>query len=484
MGMATKTAGSTRVLVALSSYGTSHDPYLSQVIREYQSMSFDADIVVLSNLPKKVAPGVEVIVVDLRGKDPWSLLFAHRQILAQRLNDYDLFIHCEDDVLIRESNIRAFLEASGVLQEDELPGFFRYEEGPQGKRSYPDVRACYHWQPESVHLRSPYTTAFFTNEHSGCYVLTRGQLRKAIESGGFLVKAHKGRYDAGCSAATDPFTQCGLRKVICISHLDDFLIHHLSNRYVGISVGVDDGELRRQIKALLQVQQNGSRTTSLLETETKLSERRYSKNYYEPVRPEVMAAIAEGVRSVLSVGCEWGATEVRLAEKGLRVSAVPLDPVIAGAAGAKGVEIINCSLAQAPRYLANREFDGLILSNVLHLVPNPAETLSSFAALLGGGGMAIVVAPHTARMAAAWKMIRHGENLRDLASYQRTGVQRVSRQVILSWFRAAGMRVEKVTQVLGPLAQKLSRVTLGMFDQWIADEFVAVARKHTGTLAR
>ena len=35
------------------------------------------------------------------------------------------------------------------------------------------------------------------------------------------------------TAATDPYTSCGLRKMICISHLEQFLIHHMSNRYSG-----------------------------------------------------------------------------------------------------------------------------------------------------------------------------------------------------------------------------------------------------------
>jgi 2-polyprenyl-3-methyl-5-hydroxy-6-metoxy-1,4-benzoquinol methylase len=468
-----------RILVAIASYGTRNDRYLLQLVREYHSMSFDVDIVVLSNIAKQVAPGVEVIVVDLHGKDPWSLPFPHKQIFAKRLNDYDLFIYSEDDVLIREKNIRAFLEASAVLPEDELPGFLRYEAGPDGKLNYPEVHLHFHWDPASVRLRDPYTVAFFTNEHAACYVLTREQLRRAITSGGYLVKPHRWRYDLLCSAATDPYTQCGFKKLICISHLQDFLVHHLPNTYVGTTLGIDDSELRRQIKALLQIGQNGSHPPSLFETETKVSRFYYSKDYYEPVRPEVVSAIPREVQSVLSVGCGWGAMEGHLAEKGLRVSAVPLDPVIPGGAEAKGVEMINGDLAQARRELANRTFDCLLLSNVLHLVPNPVEVLSNFATLLPGGGMAVAVAPNTARLAASWKVIRHKGIFEDLACYERTGVHRVSRDVLCSWFRAAGMRVEKVTEVFGRFAQKVGKFALGMLDQWMADEFVAIARKHS-----
>ena len=137
--MTMKTTSNPRLLVVIASHGTRNDRYLIQVVKEYQSMSFDTDILVLSNIPKNLAPGVEVIVVDMRGKDPWSLPFSHERIFADRLNDYDLFLYSEDDILIREENLRAFQEVSAVLPEEELPGFFRYEGTPEVKLNYPDV---------------------------------------------------------------------------------------------------------------------------------------------------------------------------------------------------------------------------------------------------------------------------------------------------------------------------------------------------------
>src|SRR5438552_1472334 len=64
-----------KVLVALASYGTSNDEYLRRLIREYQSLPFEVDIVVVSNIEKRCAPGVECIV-GLPNKNPWSLPFS------------------------------------------------------------------------------------------------------------------------------------------------------------------------------------------------------------------------------------------------------------------------------------------------------------------------------------------------------------------------------------------------------------------------
>ena len=477
--MTTKATSGTRVLAAIASYGTRNDHYLSRLVREYHSMAFDVDIVVLSNTSKRVAPRVEVFVVDLRGKDPWSLPFPHKRIFANRLNEYDLFIYSEDDTLICERNIRAFQQVTEALREDEIAGFLRYEEGPGGKLNYPDVHGHFHWDPGSVRSRGPYTLAFFTNQHSACYVMSQHQLRRAIQAGGFLVDAHEGRYDLLCTAATDPYTQCGFEKLICISHLDDFLIHHLPDRYVGTKFGVDDRELRRQIQALLRIGRNGHPPASLFETESKLKACAYSKDYYEPVQPEVVSAIPEGIRSVLSIGCGWGATEGHLAEKGLRVSAVPLDPVIPGGAEAKGVEIINGGFAGALGQLANRKFDCLLLSNILHLVPNPAEILSSFAALLLDGGTAVAVVPNMARLGATWKKMRRDAPAVARETYAKTGVHRVSRRALQGWFRSSGMKIEKIRCLVPERAQKVRCFLARLLDLWMADQLVVVAKKHS-----
>src|SRR5208337_183549 len=169
-----------KILVTIASWGTKNDQYLSRLIREYGSMSFDVDVMVLSNLPKSVGPGASVHLVDLKGNEPWSFPFAHKKIFAEHLNDYDLFIYSEDDTLITESNIRAFLKACTVLERNEIPGFLRFEHGTDGRINYPEMHGPFHWDCQSVRRRKDQVFASFTNEHSACYVLTREQLQRAI----------------------------------------------------------------------------------------------------------------------------------------------------------------------------------------------------------------------------------------------------------------------------------------------------------------
>ena len=147
--------------------------------------SFHVDIVVLSNLKKQLGPDIEVLV-GLPNRDPWSLPFSHKKVFAERLQKYDIFVYSEDDILITEKHINAFLKVSAALHDDEIPGFIRIEKSSDGAINYPDFHAHFHWNVASVRSRGEYTLAHFTNEHAACYVLTRYQLSQAIEFGRLL----------------------------------------------------------------------------------------------------------------------------------------------------------------------------------------------------------------------------------------------------------------------------------------------------------
>jgi len=460
-----------KMLVAIASYGTGNDDYLARLIREYHSMSFPVDIVVLSNVEKNLGSGVEV-VVGLPYVIPWTLPFPHKQIFADRLNDYDLFLYSEDDMLITERNICAFLEASQSLPENEVPGFLRFEESAQG-RNYPEFHGHFHWDTASVHQDGDYTSAFFTNEHAGCYLLTRAQLKRAIESGGYLVGPHAWKYDLLCSAATDPYTQCGVQKVICISHIDDFLIHHLPNKYVGTEFGIGENEFRRQVQTLLEMAKRGERNPSLFPTESKIKAGFFSKGYYERPPEQLASILPVGVRTVLSIGSGCGATEAWLASKGLKVTAVPLDSVISSCTEATGVEIVHGGFAAVQKQLAGRTFDCLLLLNVLHLVEDPVALLASFEKLLSKGSVVISLVPNMARTAMPWSKARRDGIV--VVDYEKSGAHYVSLRVIRSWFNKAGMRVKDTVRIMTPRAQSLSDLVFGLADSSLTSEFISIS---------
>jgi SAM-dependent methyltransferase len=468
----TKSHPRLRILAAIASYGTSNDRYLKRLIDEYRSMSFEIDIVVMSNLEKKPAPDIETMV-GMPNKNPWSLPFLHKKLFVERIEQYDLFLYSEDDMLVTERNLRAFLDVSMVLQEGEVAGFLRVERDQNSRANYPEIHGFFHWDPASIRSRGKYTLARFTNEHAAFYVLTRRQLQRAIESGGFLVEPHEGKYDLLCSAATDPYTQCGLVKLIPVSHLDDFTIRHLSDRYIG-KLGADESELSEHVSAILQLAAAEHRPEPLLNTETKLWRGMYSKNYYDPVAKDIISMVPSHGRSVLSIGCGWGATESRLAEGGTRVVAVPLDPIIGSSITKRGVEPVFGSFQDAKAKLGLEKFDCVLFLNVLHLVRNPVEVLRMFGDCLSPGATVIIQTPNMLSIPVVWKSISRSPRLQIFGSFDSTGVHRTSLRRVRDWCSKSGLRMEKA---IGTIRDVFPPGVPEFVNRSLARDLIAVAQK-------
>lgn len=426
-----------RVLVAIASHGTSNDRYLERVIQEYRTMSLVIDIVVLSNIDKRARSGVECIV-GLPSRNPWSLPFAHKKLFVERHDQYDLFIYSEDDILITERNIRAWLDVTSFLPPDEVAGFLRVEFGEDGERNYPDIHAHFHWDPSSVKRRGDYVLAHFTNEHAASFILTREQLGNALHSGGFDVAPHQGKYDLACSAATDPYTQCGLKKLVPISHLDDFTVHHLTNRYVG-RMGVGAEELGGQKDVLLQIADGRRSPYALIPTETRLRHASFSKDYYEPECEATIALVPASARSVLSIGCGSGKTEKRLLARGLHVTAIPLDPVIAAGPARDGIEMIYADLDGIG---SNRDtYDCVLCLNLLHLAPDPRKLLLRLRSVMHERSIAVIQMPNTMSPRGVRSYLRASLRSGRSSGYQAAGAHFASARKLARWCVESGLQI-------------------------------------------
>ena len=463
-----------KILVAIANYGTKNDGYLSRILQEYQAMDYDIDIVVTSNISKNLGSGVEV-AVGVPAKDPWSLGFAHKPIFADRAADYDLFIYSEDDMLVTKRNIEAFLNCTRILPQDEIPGFLRIEQDPSGKRYFSDVRQHFHWEAGSVCARGGETFAFFTGEHSACYLLTQDQLKRAILSGGFLSSPNEGRHDLLVTAATDPYTRCGFRKMICISRLEDFALSHLSNKYAGTCI-LSAEEFYQQISILPKVGKNGKPKGTLVPVETKLYHEHWSKDYYEPVQAELADLVPPTARNVLSVGCGWGETEKELIRRGMDVTGIPIDSVVAVNAEARGVHIVYGDVQTAIRKIEGQKFDCIVFSNILHLAPDPVEFLKSFNGLVSEVGAVVASVPHLPLGRRVSRRMRLKGLAANPESYEKSRMHLTTARILRKWFKDAGLKPTKTTfEVLEHPKRETDRLLGGFLKPWLASNVYVYA---------
>ena len=473
--ISTPSAAPTRILVGIASFGTKNDHYLRQVIRQYRGMTFQTDIVVFSNAEKTLPPGVE-LRVGLPSRDPWSLPFAHQQVFADRAGDYDLFIYSEDDILITEQNLRAFELVAEFLHDGEIAGFVRTERDAEDNTTYPDIHGHFRWDPSSAVVRGDYLFAHLSCEHSACYVMSRSQLRRAIASGGYLVKPHDWEYDLLCTAATDPYTQCGLRKLIPISHLSQFSVEHLSNRYAG-QLGMAADELKRQIEALRGIAADPVQARGGIVTETRLRRRASSKRLYdsEP-SPQLVSAVGAGTGALLSFGCGNGALEAHLTGAGWDVLAIPVDPVVAVSAAARGVALLSHDIPSALRDLGPRTFDRIVADGVVHLTPDPVGLLSLLSKRLAPGGVLIMSLPnmwhHHNLVSTFWFGWRQGGRW----THARMGSHFASARAGQRWCARAGLRADRVSFRPPPGPARPGPLLRRVLTRLIASDVIVAAR--------
>ena len=470
-----------KILVAIANFGTKNAMYLEKVLDEYRSMArFSIDIVVFSNIPKDLGPDVEVIV-GLPTKDPWSLPFGHKALFAERMQQYDLFIYSEDDTLITERNIDAFVKMTRILPEKYIAGFLRYEISETGRKYYNDFHNRFHWDPNSVLKIGEYIFAYYTNEHSACFILTQGQLQKAINSGGFLLPPRKGRYGMPETAATDPYTQCGLKKLICISHLNDFCVHHLPNVYIG-KMGVDVEWADREIDRLRSIYGTNVVRGPLFDTNTLLEHAVWEKRYHEPCRNDILSLVPKGVKRVLSVGCSDGSTESELVKQGIDVVGIPLDCIIQVSAEARGIKVVPPNFEAAMHALRGEDFDCILFPDVLQHYTDPISLLKEFMKLLGKNGSIIISVPNFNHLSVVRKRMLGKllfSKVNDKHSFEKYKIHFTTRHMLDSWLERCGLKVVRSYCQVDSHREQLNRFTMGLLKGLLSRNVVVLCNRIT-----
>ncbi len=403
-----------RALAAIASYGQKNLRYLKRLTCEYSSMTLRPDVVVLSEGPKDLGPGVEVRA-GLPSRNPWSLPFAHITLFKERADDYDLFIYSEDDTLITEENIDAFLMATDKLPEDRIAGFLRYEVDGQGNKHYSTIHSHFHWLP-LVEEHKGELFGHFTNLHSACYIVTKWQLKKIIDSGGYTDEPYEGPYDLLCTAATAPYRDCGLKKLIPLSRISGFEVQHLPGIYIG-KMGVGSSELEAQIEALKEIASGKRGAEELLPRRPAFGNPWLNKRYYEKIRGDILVHVPEDCRNILSIGCGLGETEKAMIGLGRTVTAVPLDNVMAPLAEKKGINIISPDIYKAYGSLSGKKFDCVLFSDVMHCLERFDNIVNLYANLLDRGSVMLVSLPNVNLFRLFQKALRKKADMETYRAY-------------------------------------------------------------------
>ncbi len=469
-----------KILVAITHFGTKNEIYLEKLLGEYRSMKrYEVDIVVLSNIPRTYDVDVEVRV-GLPTKDPWSLPFGYKELFSTRSADYDYFIYSEDDTLIKEANIDAFIEETVNLPEDYIAGFMHFEIAPDGVKNYPGMHSHYHWDPESVMRIGDSIYAYHSNEHSACFILTKWQLRKAIDSGGFMLPPRRGKYDMLVTASTEPYSSCGMKKIVCVSRFDEFCLHHLPNVYCGI-LGSDISIVMNEIKLLISY---GSEPNLILRGPLfkpfplRDGDGRI-KIYYENLRNDVLNCVPPEAHRVLSVGCGCGTTEAELVKRGCEVVGIPLNSIIQTTAERKGITMVSADFELALKEIIGQKFDYIVILDILQHMPDPEKLLRSFRVFLRVGGTMLVSVPNWNYFGTLRKRLSsEGRQGLECRSTRRDkGVHRTTKNQVSDWLHKSGLVSIKDRSVAVAKFDKISKFSCGIVHSNCCQKLLISGRK-------
>lgn len=462
-----------KVLAAIANHGTGNRVFLDRLLRAHRESSFDTRVVVLSNIDKDVGEDVEVRV-GVPTRNPWSLPFAHRELFREEIEKHDLFIYSEDDTLLKERHVAAFQWAESVLRKNEIAGFLRIERDPDGNEFYSSCHSFFRWRPGSVRERGGALWARYSNEHSACFVATREQIQIGIESGGFGMAPHEGRYDMLCAAATDIYANCGFERLICLDRIEEFSIEHLPNKYIG-KMGLAKSDLLIQIHALRQVYLGKLPDDELLDPETKLPGSMGAKFYDE--RPD--ARLLEMVGSaahVLSWGCGSGALEEPLVLSGAKVVGVPMDAVIGSVAQRRGLELVYGPDSAALEQLNGASFEAVIISDILHLVDDQEYLLSGLYNTLAEGGRLACRIPNFSDVGMLRRRLTD-ERFPLAWNDELVGAALLQASELKQMAEGCGFREVKVSYGMRGRRQMLSTWSLGLLDHRLGSHIYLCATR-------
>jgi 2-polyprenyl-3-methyl-5-hydroxy-6-metoxy-1,4-benzoquinol methylase len=129
------------------------------------------------------------------------------------------------------------------------------------------------------------------------------------------------------------------------------------------------------------------------------------------------------------------------------VVGVPLDSIIAASARSKGVETTQPSFEAALNSLSENEFDCVLISQLLHLMPCPERVISAISARLSRGTSVIVSLPNFTYFPILWRRMKRDRVLRGIRDFNLSGITPLTSRIVKKLFRTAELRVDEVSHV-------------------------------------
>ncbi len=218
------------------------------------------------------------------------------------------------------------------------------------------------------------------------------------------------------------------------------------------------------------------------EMTTKPSSQLGLAQYFDWFRPEVLTAVPQNTKSVLSVGCGAGRTEAELIKRGIEVVGVELNPKAAKLAQERGLTILEGDASEVDVGVTGGLYDCIIYSDILEHLPDPVAVLKRHIEYLKSGGIVYVSIPNFRHYSVFWELFVRGHvHYKDAGILDRTHIRITTRKTALDWFEKVGLVLMNYHYSIPGRRNRLISVCLfGLVREFMANQIGLVARKPGG----
>jgi SAM-dependent methyltransferase len=205
--------------------------------------------------------------------------------------------------------------------------------------------------------------------------------------------------------------------------------------------------------------------------------------YYRNQRKPLSTHIPPGAHSVLDVGCGAGHFGAYLKESGkaARVFGIELLPEAAQEARAHLDKVVCANLdtydlVHLPEDLGLGSFDYIVCADVLEHVKDPWTKLAGLGGLLKPEGKVIVSVPNVRHWSVILPLVARGRwDYQSEGIMDQTHLRFFTHSTASELIERAGFSVSKSVPQIGGRWKSLSRISLGLADEFLAIQYVFVA---------
>lgn len=211
------------------------------------------------------------------------------------------------------------------------------------------------------------------------------------------------------------------------------------------------------------------------------------RSYYRNERRPLSIHIPAGDNIILDIGCGAGhfGAYLKRCGKATTVVGIELFPEAAEEARSQ-LDAVACAnldhydLANMKTDLGRDRFDIITCADVLEHVRDPWGVLKELGGHLNVDGKVIVSVPNVRHWSVLLPLLVKGRwDYSEAGIMDRTHLRFFTKSTAIELVRKSGLKPISVNPLLGPRWRTLSRWTLGLFEEFLAIQYVIVAHPHT-----